>query len=860
MRKVFIKYDPYEMKSTVIVDGKEIQKNKHCELNLKKYLADDVHMPIQSWIDPIERDNWKGLLETLCQMGDKEIVVEFSGRKIDYESIQASFIAQNERRNLGATLTFCDLADEIVPDSEMKANIDEVISLMLTDNFKEIVKSSKSKELIRKYERLSETYKEIDEKEFRIVFAGTYSSGKSSTINALIGKNLLPTATGTCTAKICRIVHSTDAKCLAVVRYDLNGCQKEFTCESVEDVQDRIKMVEEAVETIEVYTDLSSLYPDGMQNNFKIVIIDTPGTDSATGNDIKKSEEDAKRLSKKSHIEITKDILQSKQKEMVVLISDEKFEDENIVELLDIIEESAEQDGGAFNDRFLFVMNMCDALSYSNQGETLENYMKNFITNIKKVPNSARIRNIVNPRVFPITSGAALAVVNGYTKKPGLGEATTKVAELYGYYKGFCEKVYYYEPDVLEGDFFKQNIGQIKSKHLDYHNFCLDEHSAVSEATKYDYMKKLDENLSIPERVLIHSGVPALGNAIQEYIKSYAYPIKVRQLLGCFRDILDELISHNDKKLEELDKAKKAYSGAVSAREKTEEEKAQEEKRKATLVSTKEKMVHVKEKVDGIKETVPEINNIRSSFYVIKNSIAGKVAGRKEVLKSEGNNIISEISKQVDSLLGEISETIRRVKATKREATEELYAEFISYVNELEKAGLMQNGGFSLKDTVAYKQIVDKNSFTKAESDVRDEANPNKQHIEFGYGIENFFGSIGRAWKTRKEPETIQKTYINIEKYISDNINPIEAEVDKYVEKLKSDYRNDIQSLKSDTKKKVDDVFALIQEVDDDISEMKAEAAKIAEEESTYAQTIAGIESTRTFIDSLISKINYTKI
>ena len=859
MRKVVIKYDPYEMKSTVIVDGKEIQKNKHCDSNLKKYLASDVHMPIQSWIDPIDRDGWKGLLETLCLMGDKDIVVEFSGRRIDYESVQESFVAQNEKRKLGATLTFCDLTSEIMPDSVMKANIDEVISLMLTDNFKEIVKNSKSTELIRKYERLSETYKDIDEKEFRIVFAGTYSSGKSSTINALIGKNLLPTATGTCTAKICRIVHSTDTNCLATVCYDFNGVKKEFKCESVEDVQNRIKTVEEAVDTIEVFSDLSSLYPEGMQNDFKIVVIDTPGTDSATGNDTEKSAEDAKRLSKKSHIEITKDILQSKQKEMVVLISDEKFEDENIVELLDIIEESAEQDGGAFNDRFLFVMNMCDALSYSNQGENLANYVKNFITNLKKVPNSARIRNIVNPRVFPITSGAALAVVNGYTEEPGIAEGMTKKAELYGYYESFCKKIYYYDHTKLEGK-FEQYIDQIKSQYSNYHNFCLDEHSAVSEATKYKYMKMLDGELSIPERVLIHSGVPALGNAIQEYIKSYAYPIKVRQLLGCFMDILDELISHNDKKLEELDKAKKAYSGAVSAREKMEEEKAQEEKRKATLVSTKEKMVHVKEKVDEIKETVPEINNIRSSFYVIKNSIAGKVAGRKEVLKSEGDNIISEISKQVDSLLGEISETIRRVKVTKREATEELYAEFISYVNELEKAGLMQNGGFSLKDTVAYKQIVDKNSFTKAESDVRDEANPNKQHIEFGYGIGNFFGSLGRAWKTRKEPETIQKTYINIEKYISDNISPIEEEVDLYVQKLKSDYQSDIQSLKSDTKKKVDDVFALIQEVNDDISKMKAEAAKIAEEESTYAQTIAEIESIRTFMNSLISKINYTKI
>lgn len=858
MRKVFIKYDPYEMKSMVVVDGKEIQKNKHCDSNLKKYLDTSVHMPIQSWIDPIERDNWKGLLETLCLMGDKDIVVEFSGRKIDYESIQASFIVQNEKRHLGAKLTFCDLLEEIVPDSVMKSKIEEVIKYMLTDYFEEIVKESKSEALRKKYAHLKETYEEIDAEEFRIVFTGTYSSGKSSTINALIGKNLLPTATGTCTAKNCRIIHDAGVKCLATVRYECNGKEKEYPCKTVEEVQDRIKAVEDAVEGIEVYTDLSLLYPNGVQNDFKVVIVDTPGTDSATGNDTEKSDEEAKRLSKKSHIEITKEVLESKQKEMVVLISDEKFEDENIVDLLDIIEESAERDGGAFNDRFLFVMNMCDALSYSNQGENLSNYVKNFITNIKKVPNSARIRNIVNPRVFPISSGAALAVVNGYTTEPGMAEGMTKKAELYGYYEGFCKKVYYYVPSKLECN-FEEYIAQIKTQYANYHNFCLEEHSAVSEATKYKYEQMLDGELSVPERVLIHSGVPALQNAIQEYIKSYAYPIKVRQLLGCFTDILDELVSLYNVKFEALEEAKKSYSGAVSARENREEEKTQEEKRKATLVSIKEKMDRIKGKVDQIKETVPEINNIRSSFYVIKNGIAGKVAGRKEVLKDEGDQIISDISAQIDSLLGKINDTIRDVKTRKREATDDLYKEFISYLSELEKTGLMENGSFSLKDTVEYKKIVDKDSFTKAEEDSRNEDNPNKHHIEFGYGVGNFFSSIGRAWKSRKEPDTIKKTYINIEKYISDNINPIEAEIDKYVEKLKKDYQSDIQSLKSETKSRVERVLLLIKEKDADILDMKQEAIKIASDEKVYADQIKRIEEIREYMNSLISQITYTQ-
>lgn len=859
MRKVFIKYDPYEMRTVVVVDGKEIQKNKHCDANLKKYLDADVHMPIQSWIDPISRDNWKGLLETLCLMGDKDIVVEFSGRKIDYDSVQEALIAQNEVRKLGAKLTFCDLTDEIVADSEMKKNIDEVINLMLTDYFEEIVKESKSEVLIKKYERLKETYEEIDAEEFRIVFTGTYSSGKSSTINALIRKNLLPTASGTCTAKICRIIHSENEKCMAIVKYKLNGKVKEFKCFDEQEIQDRIKVVEDAVEIIEVYTDLSILYPEGVKKDYKIVIVDTPGTDSATGNDTEKAEEEVKRLSKKSHIEITKDVLESKQKEMVVLISDEKVEDENIVELLDIIEESAERDGGAFNDRFLFVMNKCDALSYSNQGENLENYVKNFITNIKKVPNSARIRNIVNPRVFPITSGAALAVVNGYTTEPGIAEGMTKKAELYGYYESFCKKVYYYDPVKLSGN-FEQYIEQIKTQYANYHNFCLEKQSVVSEATKYNYLQALYGELSVPERILIHSGLPALENAIQEYIKSYAYPIKVRQLLGCFIDILDELNSLNKLKIEALEEAKKTYSGAVLSREKKEKEKAQEEQRKATLEGVKGKMDSVKEKIDQITETVPEINDIRSSFYDVKNSIAEKVAGRSTVSKSEGDKIIAEISKKIDQLLGQINDTVKKVKDKKRGATIELYDEFIKYLQELESAGLMTNGSFSLKDTMAYKKIVDKDSFTKAEEESRDEKNPNKSHIEFGYGIGPFFKSIGSAWKTRKEPETIQKIYINIEEYISKNITPIEAKVDEYVAKLKEDYLEDIRSLKNETKGKVDRVIELIKEKDKDIIVIKEEAAQIASDEKTYAEQVKRFDEVRQYIEALVAKIEYTQV
>nr|WP_296438727.1 dynamin family protein [uncultured Acetatifactor sp.] len=859
MRKIYIKYDPYEMKSTVIVDGKEVQKNKHCDSNLKRYLDSNVHLPIQSWIDPIDRDNWKGLLDTLCQMGDKDIVVEFAGREVDYESVKASLNAQNHNRNCGAKLTFCDLTNTIIPDSQMKENIAEVIKLMLTEEFEKIVAESESKELIEKYGHLKETYDEIEAEEFRIVFTGTYSSGKSSTINALMGKNILPTASGTCTAKICRIIHSDVKNGIAIVRYLRKGKKEEFLCRTETDVQEKIQGAEEAVETIEVYTDLSNLYPAGVQNDFNLVLIDTPGTDSATGNDTKKTAEESKRLSKKSHIEITKEVLKSKQKEMVVFISDDKLEDDNIVELLDIIEESADRDDGAFNDRFLFVMNMCDSLTYSNKGETLDNYIRNFVANIKKVPNSSRVRNIVNPRIFPITSGAALAIVNGFTEKPGIAEGMSKKAELYGYYKEFCQKVYYYEPAELNCN-FEQYKEQIKTQYQNYGNYCLERKSSVSEAVKYEYIVKLEGDLTVPERVFIHSGIPALESAIHDYIRSYAYPIKVRQLLNCFTDILEELNSLNVAEMEALQSAKKDYSGAVSLREKTEQEKEEEEERKNRLLSVKGKMERVKRKVSDIRETIPEINGIRSEFFTIKSSIADEVGSKREVLKEEGDIIIGNISVRMDQLLGKINDMVRDVKNKKKEATGKLYDEFLGYLEELESEGLMQNGRFSFHDTVAYKKLIDKDNFAKPVEDTRTVSNPRKQHIEFGYGIGNFFDSIGRAWKTRNEPQTIQKTYINIGKYIDENINPLQAEIDKYVEKLKSDYKNDIVYLKTETEKRVDSVIELIEKKDQEISRIRTEAYRFAADERQYSIQIEKLEQTRKYLDLLILKLGYTQV
>ena len=504
-------------------------------------------------------------------------------------------------------------------------------------------------------------------------------------------------------------------------------------------------------------------------------------------------------------------------------------------------------------------MNMCDSLTYSNEGESLQNYVKNYIANLTKVPNSQRRRNIVNPRVFPISSGPALAVVNGYTTRPGLKESGTKKAELYNYYEQFCSKIYYYTLSELSND-FNAYFAEIKDGYADYHNYCLEEQSSVSESVKYNYKKLLSGDIDISERIKIHSGVPALSSAIQEYIKSYAYPIKVRQLLNCFKDIIVELDSLNKVEVEALEQAKKYYSDAVLERKRVELEKLEAEQKRVQLKYINEKMSLVKDKIDKIKDTIPQIDEIQSQYYGVKNNIAPLILGKKEVEKEKGNEIIQNIQSKMSKLTGQIRDTVTSVKAEKRKATEELYSEFVQYISELDNMGIMDIGNFSLKDTVEYQALVNKDEFKEPIYETREVSNNKKWHIEWDCGVEFFIKSIGWAWQTRKEPETVKKTYIDIAKYVSDNIDPIEVAVDNYVKELRFAYKNDINALKEDTKERVDKVVAMIKEKNEDISKMKQEASKIAADEKDYAAEVKKLEDKRTYLDKLISKISYTQI
>lgn len=867
MTDVNIEYDPYEMKTTMEVDGKKYKGSKSGKRMLKECLDENKRIPMQSWIEPNMDNDWQqGLLGALIDLDDNEFKINFSGRKIDYEYLKTSLELQNEKLGDDSVKLSFELKREMLSDSEMKKNIDKVVALMLDEKFAKIVEESSDKdsELKDKYKNLKQAYEEINIEEFRIAFAGPYSSGKSTLINALVKKNILPMSQGTCTSRICKIIHDKNRKYnIKVECYNEKGkIINKFDCTSDIEVQGKINEVGKEVEEIRVYMDLGDLYPSNIdiENDFKLMLIDTPGTDSGTGNDTDRTDDEQNGLSKKSHLEITKGVLQSKSKEMVVLIANENLEIDSIRHLLNIIEEEASNQDG-FNDRFLFVMNKADNYSY-NSNEKMDDRIHEFVKNITA---GGKRDSIIAPRIFPVSSAAALAIENDWIEeKEGDPEEKTNLFDVY--------------------DNLKKRAIVRKNK-----LYFLEEYCSVSPMIHKKYEEQLANATKNSEKVMIHSGIPSLVSAIQEYLGYYAYPIKVRRLMSCFEDIVIELNSLNEQKKAKLEDAKKNYGEVTSSGKQVRKEEKENQKKKEKLKKIEEEMKETKKKIDEIPATIPQIDEQRSEFFGLKNELVvpiinkyvETVDGKKMINEEHRNEFMDAVDKFVDIIEESMENAVREVRRNKRQTTEKLYNEFINYMRTLEKDQFLKIDGFSLKDTVGYQKIIDKESFKEIKTEriqkknqqtkkdyvaekKKEEKNKSEYYYTWGkYGQYDGIRLIKLArgiWAASKKAKEEYREYINVSYISVDDIteitDSIEKDFRKYVEDIKENYRGDINNLKEETKQRIDQVKELIEEYDQKIKEIESEAIQIASDADKYKKRMSQLETEKMCLEQVSTLIS----
>jgi len=423
--KVEIDYNPYKMETDIRVDGNNIYDLSEY-VQFKEFIK--IGMPLQTWIEPIPYKNWKGILNELSEDDCyNEIEFIFYGRKIDFDDLKRSCEAANEMRKHKLGISY--ILENELSDKKMAQNIDVVSGELLSDRFAQLVKEhGEGTSVAKTYANLEKDYQIAKDSEFKIIFAGVYSSGKSTILNALIRRNILPTSDKTCTAKICRIKHNKNLKnriSLECFDKEMNVVVEKEFFDSDEDCLKRFKEITpippekcnpETIHTIEICLDISHLYPSKeMEREFNLVIVDTPGSDSMETNEFSA---DSKQI-ENAHEQMTIDAITGQEKEMVVICVDaEKNTPTSLGQLLKGIRDSSKEDNGSFNDRFLFVLNKGDKPQYVDD-ETAKDLKENFA---KKIMDAKRWgivedNNSVKfiPRVFMISPYIDIAIRQGVT-------------------------------------------------------------------------------------------------------------------------------------------------------------------------------------------------------------------------------------------------------------------------------------------------------------------------------------------------------------------------------------------------------------------------------------------------------------
>lgn len=232
-----------------------------------------------------------------------------------------------------------------------------------------IINNLKTNPLIKDNDRYLEELKYIqnryEDKNFKIAVVGEFSSGKSTFINALIGKDLLKHATLETTATV-TYIHNIDQDIKISVSYadgrvveykDYSFIQDTTTTLSNEDVVNNIDYVD-------IYVKFSDIDGD-------FTIVDTPGLNGTADKHREKTIDEIKRAHACIYILQKNGITDSDREFLRFLFNYQK--------------------------NFIFVQNFIDELKQS-EGETLEkkmNSVKNDIENIIKLQNNEIEYNIV---------------------------------------------------------------------------------------------------------------------------------------------------------------------------------------------------------------------------------------------------------------------------------------------------------------------------------------------------------------------------------------------------------------------------------------------------------------------------------
>ncbi|MCQ6558483.1 dynamin family protein [Paenibacillus mendelii] len=583
MANVSIKYNPYTVDSVISFNGREMTEDS----KLHAYKNERL----QVWMEKLGP-----ILEEECN--DDAIHITFHGTSLDYEDMK-DYLSQIKHSEVTYTL-------DHIPAKETDDKFRELVNLF------EEMQAGPFEDL--KDAHITENFQKALGSEFEVSVIATMSSGKSTLINAMLGREFVPAKNEACTATIARIrdqdgMDGYTAKCL-------NQNEEVIYEEQTADLEAMKRFNEdERVSYIEVNGDI----PFIQTRKANLILVDTPGPNNSRNSD---------------HRDHTYRIIKNASKPMVLYVLNATqlaTNDDSI--LLGSVAEAMKVGGKQSKDRFLFAVNKIDEYD-TERADSIDEALRNIRQYLAQY-------GIDNPNVFPISAEMAKVIRLHLS-----GQALTRKQE----------------KTLAEYDLFND----VPQMHLT--KYAMLPESAKGELAEKARLAK-DAGDTYGE-ALIHTGVPAIEEAINEYLDKYAITAKIKNAVDTFRkkieekrmlDMLLKEIEHNSEEKQRIN-------------ERLQRVEAQLNEGKAT-----ERFKHKIQQLSYSKDTNDRIRKIKSR---IDSMLQGKASEKMTMIEMDQE--MSKLIRKVDNLQSDvITELEKLVNEGLRSEAEKLLAEYSGYIQSL---------------------------------------------------------------------------------------------------------------------------------------------------------------------------------
>ncbi|MDI2587628.1 dynamin family protein [Psychrobacillus sp. NEAU-3TGS] len=452
MAKVFIKYNPYKLETLILIDDNKVAENSILNVGSKR---------LQEWVEQLPV-----FLQEECNEENFELT--FVGTLMDFEDIQEAVKKASET---GIQIDPIHLPIKEV--AHMEFAIEEVFNEIINGPIEEL-----------KTKDLQDAFNKALNDEFEITVVATMSAGKSTLINSLLQRKIMPSSQEACTATISRIKDTDDEEFFAIA-YDDQG--NKIT--SVTDVQLESMAKLNADETVSTIC-LEGNIPFTSSDEMSLVLIDTPGPNNSRD---------------ESHLKTTFKNLDESSKALVLyILNATQLGVNDDSKLLDAVANSMKVGGKQSKDRYLFVVNKLDQFRKGDD---------NVEVSLAKVRKYLADRGIHEPNLFPTAALSALDIRGLLNNPSDIDEDL--------------------EDEIL---MTARKLNRNNQLHLEKYATLT---PSIKRKLQELYNQVDDGDIGNLSTALIHSGIPAVEETIKLYVEKYARTAKIKNVVDTFQKKLE---------------------------------------------------------------------------------------------------------------------------------------------------------------------------------------------------------------------------------------------------------------------------------------------------------------------------------